>query len=297
MHEPLPSLRRLFALRQFATFANVDLAELAVLADNVSEQAFAPGAEVAPGDTRLGALHLVLDGRIESRTGGTLEAWGPRDVFGMLEVLAGRPILAPAISTVETHTLQLRAHDTYEILEDNFGVLHAVIRGLAGRLAVADRTTTPATESLRHRLTLVERVIVLRQQLPFADGRLQPLAALAQGCEEVAWPAGTKITSTSQVADGFMIVLDGTLRAIRGGGQTQLLQPGDSIGALEALAGIRHRYDVETTLPVKGLRCSAATIVDVLEDHTDLGLVMVGNFARALLDARPVEHEMHSYLS
>jgi CRP-like cAMP-binding protein len=297
MHEPLPSLRWLFALRQFPMFSNVDLAELGLLVDNVSERTFAPGAAVARAATRLPALQLVLEGRIEVRSGTTVESWGPRDVFGLMEVLAVRPILAPAIATVETRTLELRATDTYEILEDNFGVLHAVIRALAARLAVIDVPRATARATSPRQLTLVERVMVLRQQLVFANGRVQPLAALAQGCNEVVWPAGTRIASSGQVADSLTILLDGSVRASRGNRRPHVLGPGDSTGALEALASLRHLADVEATTAVTALHCPLAAIVDVLEDHADLGLCMVGNFARALLDTRHLEREMRVDLS
>src|SRR5688572_6209070 len=113
----IPPFRRLFALRQFAAFANVDLSDLAVIADNVREARFGPGEEIAPAASRLRTLHLVLDGKIEARSGGAIETWGPRDVYGMLEVLADRAIVASAIAVHVTETLALAAVDTHEILE------------------------------------------------------------------------------------------------------------------------------------------------------------------------------------
>jgi CRP-like cAMP-binding protein len=279
-------LRRLLSLRQFAAFANVDLGDLAMVAENVVESTFPAGAEIASAQARVPALHLVLDGRIEARRGTTIETWGPREVFGLLEVLAGRAATMPAISATETHTLELAATDTLEILEDNFGLLRAVLRGLAaslvslGGLAAPTGFAMPSTSQL----TLVERLIVLRQHVPFVGGRLQALAAVAQACEELSWPAGMAVAHAGNAAEGTLMILDGTLRASHAQGPAKILRAGDTFGSLETLAGLRHELTVETVSPVRAMWCPGAAIVDVLEDHTDLGLEMIATFAKALLD-------------
>lgn len=291
----VPPLGRLFALRQFAAFAKVDLGQLAVIADNVRETRFQPGALISPGDTRLPGLHLVLEGRIESQS----ESWGPRDVFGLLEILANRPLGAPAVSKTETHTLELAAADTREILEDNFGVLHAVIRGLVARVAALGLGATSAIRvPSPSRLSLVDRLIVLRQLRPFNGGRLHALAAVAQGCEELVLPAGAALARAGHHADAFSIVLDGTPKLTRPGRDpAQLLRVGDSVGLLETIGQLRHSFDVEAAGPTRLLRCPGAGLIDVLEDHTDLGLAIVRNAATTLLDAPRVEHELHPDVS
>jgi CRP-like cAMP-binding protein len=286
-------LRRLLALRQFPVFAGADLGDLAVVADNLVEATFPAGARVAGIDSRVPALHLVLDGRIDARTPReTIQSWGPHTVFGLLEVLAGRKFEAPAIAAVETRTLELAASDSIEVLEDNFGVLRTMMRELATRLvAVLEiRPPTPSSQLVvpTGRLTMVERLIVLRQQVPFARGRLQALAALAQASEEVSWPAGSIVARNGSAADGALVILDGTLHATRADHPVRILGPGDAVGSLETLAGLHHRFTVETTTPVRAMRSAGATMLDILEDHTDLGLAMIATFAGALLDASAV---------
>src|SRR5512146_1596290 len=116
-------LRRMLALRRFAVVADAELAELALLAENVVEARFPAGSLIARANQRLGALHLVLDGTIEC--GGM--TWGPQRVFGALEVLAERELAAPAIAKTETTTLQLFSPDVTEFLEDSFGVLRTTL--------------------------------------------------------------------------------------------------------------------------------------------------------------------------
>jgi CRP-like cAMP-binding protein len=296
MSDPtVPPVRYLFALRQFAAFAQVDLGELAVIADNVCETRFAAGALIAPGDAPLASLHLVLEGGIETRA----DRWRSRDVFGLLEVLAERPLGAPAIAARETTTLALAAADTREILEDNFGVLHAVIRGLVGRLVALDLGATPTVEiPSSSRLSLVERLMVLRQLAPFAGGRLHALAAVAQGCEEVVWPGGHALACAGHPADGFTIILDGSPKSTRPDhATTHGLRAGDTTGLLETIGQLRHPLAIETTGPTRLLRCSSANLIDVLEDHPDLGLAIVRNAATALLDAPRLEREVQPHVS
>ena len=64
----------------------------------------------------------------------TTTAWEARQVFGVLEVVAGRAVQAAVIAAVETRTLQLGAADLAEILEDNFGLLSNARRNIAKNL-------------------------------------------------------------------------------------------------------------------------------------------------------------------
>jgi len=281
-------LHRLLSLRQFPALASVELVELVMVAENVVESTFPAGASFATADARVAALHLVLDGRIETRQGTAVETWGPRQVFGILEVLAGRAAVASAISATTTRTLRLSAGDTIEVLEDNFGLLRVTLRELAARLVgygdhpreQAHQFGFPSTGEL----TLVERLIVLRQHVPFVGGRLQALAAVAHAAEEMSWPAGITVAQSGSMADAAIMIVEGTLRATRPDGVSRILRAGDAIGPLETLAGMRHGSTVETTSPVRAISCSGAAILDVLEDHTDLGLMMIASFAGALLD-------------
>src|SRR5512140_3276551 len=122
-------LRRMLALRQFPLCATADLAELAVVAENVVEARYRAGSIVAPAAARLSGLHLVLDGRIDAG-----RPWGPRQIFGALEVFAGREPVTTAIAAAETQTLHLSAADLSDLLEDNFGIMLSVVREFAARM-------------------------------------------------------------------------------------------------------------------------------------------------------------------
>lgn len=276
-------VQRLMALRQYPGFADADLAELAVLAENVIEEDFVAGAVVTrPG--RVPSLHLVIEGGIAM---GAI-SWGPRDLVGALEAIADRQTSEPMIATADTRTLQLSAADFADILEDNFGLLSNVRRALA-RMVLASRRRRNATPSRRPQLAtantgalgLVDRLLVLRHQLPFTSGRIHALAALAEATREISWHAGAVIAHADDPASGSYLILEG---AVRVRGAERVVGPGDAIGALEMLGEVPHRETAEALTPVRALECPAAAVLDLIEDHTDLALAMVASLAGELLD-------------
>jgi CRP-like cAMP-binding protein len=272
-------LRRLLALRQFAPLSDIDMSELAMVAENLGEVRIRAGTRIAKAGARVPAIYLVIDGKIDA--GG--DHWGPRQAYGLLEVLARRPAAADAVAEVDTHAYRITAGDAREILEDNFGMLRALLRELAARVLHSCGTRRFGTGTpiapVADRMTLVERLIALRQHSPLAGARLQALNAIAQLVEQRRWRAGERVLEANAPPDQVIVLLDGTLRASH-----EVIEPGASIGALEMLAGVHHPLAIDTISPASALCWPATALVDVLEDHADLGLVMISSLAARLLD-------------
>jgi len=305
-HDPL-LLRRLIELRRFPMFAAAELGELATLAENVVEISHESGAVVARPPIP-DAIHLILDGEVEAGAA----KHGTHGAFGFLEVLARRPLAAPGVAVGDTRTLRLTASDLRDVLEDNHGLLLIAIRELVSRTLAAHRSE-PASRRLAAAtpapspLGLVERMIVLRRQFPFAPpalyatlpaashvilldslGRAAPLEAialLAHASRETTWPAGAVMARADEPARDAHFILDGNLRAVPADRDPYLLGPGTAIGLLEGLAGLRHPATIEVVAPVRALEIAGSLIFDVLEDHPELGLAIVEALATALLDA------------
>jgi len=253
-----------------------------VIAENVVEVEFPIGAVVAP-PRRVPALHLVVEGRIEAGSA----AWGPRQVYGALEVIAGRAIATPAIAAIATRALQLPAADFAEILEDNFGLLSNVRRTLARQLLAAGHRA-PARARLSYvfrpgPLGLVDRLILLRHQITFATGWIQALAALARSTREVHWPAGAIVSRAGDPAASALVVIHGTVRC-GPDPDARLLGPGEAFGALEILAEVPYQTTAETITDVRALECPSIALFDMMEDHTELALSMIARLASVLLD-------------
>lgn len=277
------SLHRLLRLRQFPMLAAIDLDELATIAENLVETRIPAGTQLAVAGYQLDAVHFITEGRLESRPHG--RTWESRELFGALEVLSGREIATTVVSATDVVTLSLPAEEVGEVLEDNFGALLGTLRALAARLvSVAQPSQRAQLVHGAGTLGLVERLILLRQQLPFATARLQALATLAHASDEVDWPAHTEIVHIGDPATHAFVIVEGAVLA-RTGDATRVLEAGSSIGHLETLAGTHHTSTFETMTPVRTLRSGVPAILDVIEDHTDVGLAMIATFASALLDA------------
>lgn len=291
------TIQRLLTLRQYPGFAAADLGELATIAENVEEVTFPAGAIVAPAG-RVPPLQLVIDGRIEAaRPGGTIAAWGRKQVFGVLEVMAGRPITTAAVATEETRTYQLGAVDFADLLEDNFGLLSSARRALARQLMALDRFGAPrpvvargvggstgaVVPTVRAR-GLVDRLVALRRQFPLSTGRVQALAALAAASREITWSPGAPVTEAGQCADGLLVILEGAARTTGPARTWSLRCAGQAIGTLETLAERPYGETTTALAPLRALHCPATALLDVTEDHVELALGMVAQLAGELLD-------------
>ena len=289
-------LRRILTLRQFPVLRDAELGELTMFAENVTEVVLPAGTAVASAGSRLAALHLVLSGEIAT-IGIARTTWGPRQIFGALEVLAHRDAAQTAVTTATTTTLQLLAPDVTEILEDSFGVTLAALRGLAaaqvarGRLPARPcRIPDPTPVGS---LGLVERLIVLRQQPAFSGAPLEPLVALAHASDEVVLPAGALVTCAGAPGASSYVVLDGASSAIDAAGATRRLGPGDAFGHLEALGGLPHEETIEVVENMRALKVDAARVFDIIEDHTDFGRAILAALADGLLASPRLVPDVH----
>ena len=262
-------------LRQLRWLACAELVDLALVADNLTEVRHAAGALVLASAVRPGAIHLVVDGELASGS----KTWGPRMMVAALEVLARRPLTAPVVATRESRTLQLPAGAARGLLEENFGILRAALRGLADHLPATLPARIP--DLLPEPLGFIERLMILRHQPAFAAASLDALAGLAQTSREVRFPSGTALVEGGQAAQATFVILDGAANGPRGE-----LGPGHAIGALETLAGLPYPATIEARTPLRALETGAPAIFDVLEEQPDLGVAMLAGFAAALAGAR-----------
>jgi CRP-like cAMP-binding protein len=264
-------LRRAMWLRHVRWLSAAELPDLALLAENLTEVHFAAGELVSAAGVMPCALHFVIHGEL----GIDGRRWGPGSVVSALEVFARRPLAHSLLAIEDTRTLQLTSSDLFEILEDNFAILRAALRGFADSMPPPPPVI--ALPPLGTPLGFVERLSLLRDQPTFAGARLDALAELAHASQELWFAEGTPIVRIGDPAASSFIILDGSVMGPQG-----LLGPGHTIGAFETLAERPYRATVEARTPVRALENSANAIFDVLEDHTDLGMAMLASFATTM---------------
>jgi CRP-like cAMP-binding protein len=287
-HSPLV-LRRLLALLQSPLLVDIELSELAILAENVVESTFVRGEQVAPGGQCPRSIHHVLEGRIELAA-APARTWTAHTTFGLLEVLSRRPLAAPALAVSDVTTLELDAADLFEILEDHFVLLRRLIRALAARaIELPSRwpPVPPPAPAPDAPMGLVDRMIFIRQYLPLVAARMQPLAILAHAARELTWSPGEVVAHAGASDRDAFIVVEGALAATRDGEETRLYGPRTAFGALEIFAGRPHDHEVTAITHARVLALPANVLLDVLEDCADLALSVAASLAAAILDGAP----------
>jgi CRP-like cAMP-binding protein len=273
----------MWALRQFPAFADIDLHELALVAENVSEVMHEAGDVVSPPGRALG-VSFVIDGELAA---GTLH-WGARETFGLLEVLARREHVVATTATRATRTLHLDAGDLGDVLEEGFGVLRSMIHELAARVVWQARTPVHAIAIPAYQpLGLVDRLVVLRQIPSFASANLDALGALAHASEESILGPGTTLARAGSSATIAHVILDGSVHVTGEGRAPLTLGAGAVVGGVEVLGNLLHGRTYEASTQVRTLACSAGALFDVMEDHTELGLAVLERLASTLLLAEP----------
>ena len=136
--QPVERLLMLLAIPEFETLGPPELRRLADAAVLTQHAAGVALAHREPPN----AVEIVVEGLVELRAeSGELRRLGPRDVVGSLrQVLSGAPPTS-AMALVDTLTLRLDAEALEDLLEEEFGIFTAVLRGLTRSLL--DRLPLP----------------------------------------------------------------------------------------------------------------------------------------------------------
>src|SRR5262249_11015540 len=110
---------------------------LAALAQQATEHRLGAGSSTEDAEI-WDAAHVVVEGRVSvSQSGRRLYSAGPRETFGLLELLARVNRGLEVHADVETTTLDIRATTLFAILEDHPAMALTVVQGLARALMVS----------------------------------------------------------------------------------------------------------------------------------------------------------------
>lgn len=288
-------VERVLALRTFPVFEGLSPAELAVMAEHVRPRRFRKGALVLRREIPVRSLHFVISGRVELlRDGERSRSLGPHDVLGGLASLMDEPLRERAVAVEDTITLQLDRDDMEDVFEDNFPIFCGVLRVMA-RMLVASRKklgsdiadiVAPLQTSARElaQLGLVERILVLRDSMDFADTEIEALADVAQDAEEVELPSGRVLWQIGDPADHFVVVIDGRLRCVSETGHELRYGPGVVIGAINSLSGEPRWYTAMAEGRLRCLRIRTQNLLDVIEDNMAVGMNLLRVIARRIHD-------------
>ena len=132
-------------LQTLPIFASLPPARMEALARLASLRHVARGGVVLREGENTNAIYFILNGALKvlvSDADGReviLTILGRGELFGEMGAIDDNPRSATVVATQSSDLVTINKSDFQQILSDNFEVALAIMRGLAGRLRVADR--------------------------------------------------------------------------------------------------------------------------------------------------------------
>jgi len=293
-------MERLLRLRQLVAFQEMTDTELTVIANNVDEVDFEPGAVIVRQGNRIDRLTVVVEGSIDVLIGGTPATHLDelRVDLGSLTMLARYNARFQIEATSPLRTLVIEYERLMEVMEDNFNVFSKVLGGLAQHAidiycllnidfrAPEKTRQTPEWIAVGDRqMDIVERILVLRQVPTFARSSLAAVALYANLLEDVRFPAGTVLWSESEPCYHYLHVVRGTVRGQISDKTTSLLFGSPAMpGFFSAITETGdHWYTAVADTDVVALKADRNALPDVLEDNVEMAGLFLTLIARRLV--------------
>jgi CRP-like cAMP-binding protein len=288
-------VERILHLKQLPIIGTLPSSDLALVADRMTERFFKRGEWLLREGEPARAFYAVLDGNLHvTREGKTIGHSRPGGVVGGFAILGRDPRGLSVRAEADTLALEVEADAVFDILEDNFGIMHHVLREIARQLITtiarqpnpwAHIPIPPDPAVARPgELDLVERIFFMRNSSPFRRASINALAELSRGLTEVRPEAGTTLWKAGDPAGFVSLIVSGEVTCTTPAGAVQNLGPGTPLGSIEATAERPRWYTAVTRTPVTALNGPVDTLVDVFEDNFGMAMDYTAVMARWLMD-------------
>ena len=286
-------LDRILYLRSLPSIGEASIEDLASIAEYLEERTFRKGQALIQGDRPVGSIHFVVSGIVRATfQGATVGVVEPPEGVGLIGFLSGQPSGYEAIAEVDTRTLAIDTDAFVGILEDRFALMYGGIQQLSLQLLdahellleapdepAADEGDAPTTP-----LDLVERLVRMSSQGAFTNSNLDAVMAVARRQVERRWQRGERIWNEGDISDCGFVIRYGRVRCWSDAGDRRFTGgAGFGLGFLEGLAGVPRRVNAEAESEVVALVDQISTIVDVLEDNSDMAFDLSASLATDLL--------------
>jgi CRP-like cAMP-binding protein len=288
-------VERILQLKQLPVIGTLPSADLALVAERMRERFFKKGEWLLREGEPARAFYAVLDGNLHvSRQGNTIGHTRGGGVVGGFAIIGRDDRGLSVRAEADTLALEVEADAVFDILEDNFGIMHHVLRDIARQLiniiarqpnpwAHIPINPDPGTARPRE-LDLVERIFFMRTSSPFKRASINALAELSRGMTEVRAEPGTTLWKTGDPASFVSLIVSGEVTCTTPGGVAQQLGPGTPLGSIEATAEVPRWYTAVTRTQVTALNGPIAGLIDVFEDNFGMAMDYTALMARWLMD-------------
>jgi CRP-like cAMP-binding protein len=289
-------MERLLHMRTLPILGTLAPDDLGLVADQTRTRVFEKGETLLRHGEPIASVHVIVEGRVRLKRGEqVLGLATPGAGVGGLGFLAREPNGVEAVAESEVVALEIEGDTLDEILEDRFPILrhalHGTSRGLIDlwheapreSLAAQTRMIAPGFESP---LDLVQRMLFLRNSLPFIRTSASALADLARILVELRFEPGTVLWRRGEPARQVQLLVRGRVSCsapIEGFNLEP--EPGYPLGGLDAIAGVPRWYDAVCEGPVVTLSGDIETLFDLFEDNPRVAMVYLAQIAGTHLDA------------
>jgi CRP-like cAMP-binding protein len=288
-------VERILHLTQLPVIGTLPSADLALVAERMRERFFRKGDWLLREGEPTRAFYAVLDGKLHvSRQGTTIGHTHAGGVVGGFAMLGRDPRGLSVRAEADTLALEVEAEAVFDILEDNFGIMHHVLREIARQLVgIIARQPNPWAHvpippdpgmARPRELDLVERIFFMRAASPFKRASINALAELSRGFTEVRADAGTTLWSAGDPAGWMSLIVSGEVSCTTPGGVPQHLGPGTPLGSIEATAELPRWYTAVTRTQVTALNGPLDGLIDVFEDNFGMAMDYTALMAQWLMD-------------
>lgn len=295
-------LERTLFLKSLGPLEVLAAEDIAVFAENARERSFREGERIFTPGEPAPAYYAIVEGSVRVSGGEYMDGvqLGTRDSLGFLSMLARRPEGLDAVALEDVVTLEFEEDVFLDILEDRFSIVDHLVRRLAKRTLefrqqIPDGTyLSPYGDDYRFHggpVDLVERLRFLsRPGSPFENSSLEAMARLAEKTPEVRFDAGHTLWSSGDRAGYALILIDGTVECTTQWGFSKFRAgPGYPLGNLERFSGDPRWFTAVTETPIVALYGDTESLLDIMEDHTDLALGLARAMALRVIDIQ-AEH-------
>jgi len=289
-------MEQLLHLRKLPILGSLSPNDLGVIAEQARTRVFHAGTRFLRQGEPIGAIYIVLEGRVRLRRGAyELGVATTGAGVGGLAYLARDPEGVDAIAESDVLALEIDGDAIDEILEDRFSVLQHLLRESSRKLielwhqAPAECLAAQVRMSARGyepKLDLVQRMLFLRDSLPFLRTSASALADLARNLVELEFEPGTVLWRRGEPSRQVQLLVAGHIET-RSSIPGFHLEPGPGFpyGGLDAVAGVPHWYDAVCESRVVTLSGDVEMLFDVFEDNTDVAMAYLSQVASVHLNA------------
>ena len=272
--ESLPSIVVADQLRHLAIFGSVTVAEICRLVAGGRQMRHEDGGVLLREGVHQTTFHVLLDGRISAARRATSARVqdAPPALLGFEPVLEQRPAHETVRADGPVVTVAVSRNDLLTVLAGNTDLVQGLFRTIAE--ATSGTKTPPVISGIgtddltglaAEELTLIQKVVVLRQLPIFASVAAEELSQIAAVAQDVSLSPGA-ILSDATDPPTMCVVLEGSLSLRDPDTQEERHQAGvgDAVGVFETLAGTRR--GAVGRAPLRLVVKSAASVLRINRD-------------------------------